>query len=430
MELLDPESPHGGAADGQPRDRDGAERPRRADERGGRERRAVAPRECLGLTAHRCTTRRSATEARARTLGSPRSCVLGTAGDRTLAAMRRPTTLAHVAVGLLVTVLLTLGLAACGGGSSSRTSTGASATTSTAPGTRAVSGPLVGVMFDGPALGTSVNLGQQLDQAVSSGVESVRLVVDWSRLQPSANGPIQFAELDRIVADAAARGLTLLPVVERTPSWDAAVPGNGGSPPRALPPFAAFLSALVHRYGSGGSFWQSHPNLPRVPIRMWQIWNEPHFTTYWSQQPFAHRLREAARRRPHRDQGRRPGRQGRARRPRRLLVAVPRADLPRPRRPPAVRHRRAAPIHGGAERRDHDHAARAGGDEPVRRQRQTDPRDRDHVALVGGQGPAAVRRLDDRGRAGGPARGGRPAADGEPGEARTDGLLLVHVDGR
>ena len=201
--------------------------------------------------------------------------------------MRRPTTLAHVAVGLLVTVLLTLGLAACGGGSSSRTSTGASATTSTAPGTRAVSGPLVGVMFDGPALGTSVNLGQQLDQAVSSGVESVRLVVDWSRLQPSANGPIQFAELDRIVANAAARGLTLLPVVERTPSWDAAVPGNGGSPPRALPPFAAFLSALVHRYGSGGSFWQSHPNLPRVPIRMWQIWNEPHFTTYWSQQPFA-----------------------------------------------------------------------------------------------------------------------------------------------
>ncbi len=201
--------------------------------------------------------------------------------------MRRPTTHAHVAVGLLVTVLLTLGLAACGGGSSSRTSTGASATTSTAPGTRAVSGPLVGVMFDGPALGTSVNLGQQLDQAVSSGVESVRLVVDWSRLQPSANGPIQFAELDRIVANAAARGLTLLPVVERTPSWDAAVPGNGGSPPRALPPFAAFLSALVHRYGSGGSFWQSHPNLPRVPIRMWQIWNEPHFTTYWSQQPFA-----------------------------------------------------------------------------------------------------------------------------------------------
>ena len=140
--------------------------------------------------------------------------------------MRRPTTHAHVAVGLLVTVLLTLGLAACGGGSSSRTSTGASATTSTAPGTRAVSGPLVGVMFDGPALGTSVNLGQQLDQAVSSGVESVRLVVDWSRLQPSADGPIRFAELDRIVANAAARGLTLLPVVEWTPSWDAAIPGN------------------------------------------------------------------------------------------------------------------------------------------------------------------------------------------------------------
>jgi hypothetical protein len=205
--------------------------------------------------------------------------------------MRRPTTLAHVAVGLL----LTLGLATCGGGggrtsTSSHSNTGSASTstsTSTAAGTRAVSGLLIGVMFDGPALGASVNLGQQLDQAVSSGVESVRLVVDWSRLQPSPNGAIQYADLDRIVAATSARGLTLLPVVERTPTWDALSPGTPGSPPRAAAPLATFLTALVKRYGPAGSFWQTHPSVPRVPIRMWQIWNEPHFTSYWSVQPFA-----------------------------------------------------------------------------------------------------------------------------------------------
>ena len=204
--------------------------------------------------------------------------------------MRRPTTHVQVAVGLLLTALLTVGLAACGGGgggsTSNHSSTG-SATTTAAAGTRAVSGPLVGAMFDGPALGTAVNLGQQLDQAVSSGVESVRLVVDWSRLQTSAGAPIQFGGLDTVVAAAAARGLSVLPVVERTPAWDALSPGTAGSPPRASVPFAAFVTALVKRYGPTGTFWQAHPNVLRVPIRMWQIWNEPHFTSYWSHQPFA-----------------------------------------------------------------------------------------------------------------------------------------------
>jgi hypothetical protein len=204
--------------------------------------------------------------------------------------MRRPTTHDTAAVGLLLVALLALGLAACGGGGGARSSSQSSsdsATTSSAAGTRPVSGPLVGVMFDGPALSGTINLGRQLDQAVASGAESIRLVVDWSRVQPTADGPVSFADLDRVVAAAAARGLTLLPVVERTPRWDALRPGNAGSPPRDPAPFAALLAALVKRYGPSGSFWDAHPGTPRVPIRMWQIWNEPHFTSYWSEQPFA-----------------------------------------------------------------------------------------------------------------------------------------------
>jgi hypothetical protein len=199
--------------------------------------------------------------------------------------MRRPTTHLQAAVGLVLAALLILGLAACGGGGSTSATT-SHASTSAPAGTRPVSGPLIGAMFDGPVLAGNVSLAGQAALAVSSGAESIRTVVDWSRLQPSKGGPIQYGDLDRLVATTAGRGLTLLPVVERTPRWDAAVPGNAGSPPRALPPFAAFLTALVKRYGPEGSFWAAHPSLPRVPIRMWQIWNEPHFTSYWSVQPF------------------------------------------------------------------------------------------------------------------------------------------------
>jgi hypothetical protein len=207
-----------------------------------------------------------------------------------LAAMRR-LTLLPVAIGLLV-------LAAAAGGC------GSSGSKHVVSAQRDVSGPLVGVMFDGPVFAADVNLDRQLDAAVASGVESLRVAVDWSSVQPfrtlsavpgafrsqydDVGGvPTRFAELDRVVGAAGARGLSLLPVVEYTPRWDAQRPGNRASPPRSAAPYAAFLTALVHRYGPQGTFWAAHPRTPRVPIRMWQIWNEPNFTSYWSQQPFA-----------------------------------------------------------------------------------------------------------------------------------------------
>jgi hypothetical protein len=172
------------------------------------------------------------------------------------------------------------------------------------PPPRRVSGPLIGVMIDGPALRAGVSLPAELARVVADGAESLRVSVDWSQTQPYrtaarvpvaqrsqfqdvAGVPTRFSGLDRVVSAAAARGLTLLPVVEYTPSWDAVTPGNRASPPRAAAPFAAFLTALVNRYGPRGSFWSTHRGVPRVPIRMWQIWNEPNFTSYWSQQPFA-----------------------------------------------------------------------------------------------------------------------------------------------
>jgi hypothetical protein len=47
------------------------------------------------------------------------------------------------------------------------------------------------------------------------------------------------------------------------------------------------MAALVRRYGPAGSFWAERPELPRTPVRAWQVWNEPNLTRYWSQQPFA-----------------------------------------------------------------------------------------------------------------------------------------------
>ena len=100
---------------------------------------------------------------------------------------------------------------------------------------------------------------------------------------------ISFDATDQVVAQAASHGLSVLPVVLYAPAWDAAPRTDATS--LAVPaddrPYADYVRALVLRYGPGGSYWLAHPGVRRLPIRMWQIWNEPNFTFFWPTRPFA-----------------------------------------------------------------------------------------------------------------------------------------------
>jgi hypothetical protein len=64
------------------------------------------------------------------------------------------------------------------------------------------------------------------------------------------------------------------PTVIQAPEWAALYPGVEWSPPVPAP-YAAYSAALVRRYGPHGTFWTHHRHLKRLPIREWQIWNEP-----------------------------------------------------------------------------------------------------------------------------------------------------------
>jgi hypothetical protein len=114
-----------------------------------------------------------------------------------------------------------------------------------------------------------------------SGVESVRTVFSWAAAQPYAGQAPGFARTDPVVALAAAHRVSLLPVVIYTPTWARDHPEFASSGPRLTSDYAAYLTALVGRYGPNGTFWDENPSLPKVPIRTWQIWNEPHFEDYW-----------------------------------------------------------------------------------------------------------------------------------------------------
>ena len=114
-----------------------------------------------------------------------------------------------------------------------------------------------------------------------SGVESVRTVFNWALAQPEP-GVTDFTYTDRLVGLAASHGIDLVPVVRTTPAWakrDPVVRGLAAAEPVRLRRVPA---ALIGRYGPKGSYWVEHPELPKLPVRVWQVWNEPHLNLWWN----------------------------------------------------------------------------------------------------------------------------------------------------
>jgi hypothetical protein len=148
-------------------------------------------------------------------------------------------------------------------------------------GKRRVPRGFFGAMWDGSVVNASDGVQDEQWALMSrTGVESVRAVFSWEDAQPTAGSPISFSRTDQVVTLALEHGMRLLPVVLATPRWAAAYP-HSFSPPRDAGDYGDYLQALVLRYGPEGDFWTEHPLLPKRPIRVFQIWNEPHLSYRW-----------------------------------------------------------------------------------------------------------------------------------------------------
>lgn len=125
-----------------------------------------------------------------------------------------------------------------------------------------------------------------------AGIESVRLPLNWAGLVPNAEERFdpEWAPFDEQVALAAEQGLRAFPFVWGTPSWVS--PRLGAEPvstARQRQEWLRFLRGAELRYGPGGRFWRENPELPRLPVRQWEIWNEENIVTF-SKEPEADRF--------------------------------------------------------------------------------------------------------------------------------------------
>jgi polysaccharide biosynthesis protein PslG len=149
------------------------------------------------------------------------------------------------------------------------------------------------IFFGSKADGTlddAAAFGQEAPLMVEAGIRTVRLPVRWWIAQPE-RGRLQLATLDAQVAVAAQNGLEVLVLLEQTPRWAAADRSTLFSTPRDPRDFSAFLRLLIARYGPQGTLWAERPEVPKRPVRAWQIYNEPNLSRYWSARPYARTYR-------------------------------------------------------------------------------------------------------------------------------------------
>ncbi len=120
------------------------------------------------------------------------------------------------------------------------------------------------------------------------GTGALRTGFLWSQLEPRP-GEVDLTLYDGFMARAARAGMSVLPLLFDPPAHRSSRPVVGGArgtyPPASNREFAFIAYALVKRYGPNGQFWREHPELPYIPIRAWQVWNEPNLPQYWPAGP-------------------------------------------------------------------------------------------------------------------------------------------------
>jgi hypothetical protein len=171
---------------------------------------------------------------------------------------------------VLTVVFCAAAIAGCGGGGGGDESGGPHS-----------NDPFYGVISAEPLPGAA-----QLTALAKGGVGTLRINLAWGSVQPGPDAPYDWSHYDPVVGGAAENGIHVLATVYSTPSWAASTPEI---PPlgSSLAGFEDFVRAAIDRYGSGGTFWEEHPEVPKLPITIWQLWNEPNSPLFWKPKPDA-----------------------------------------------------------------------------------------------------------------------------------------------
>jgi Bacterial Ig domain len=129
--------------------------------------------------------------------------------------------------------------------------------------------------------GATINeIGPTIKRLRDAGVQYSREDWEWNTVEESP-GEYDWSTYDKLVRHSAEQGLQLVAIPDSPPDW---ATGGSGNPPtsgRALEAYIEFVRRSIERYGSNGTFFAENPDVPKVPVTMWNIWNEPYMPVFW-----------------------------------------------------------------------------------------------------------------------------------------------------
>jgi hypothetical protein len=96
---------------------------------------------------------------------------------------------------------------------------------------------------------------------------------------------IQGTDMDGVVRWLAESRMRLYPTLGLPcPSGTANCTAQTQIPPAtAASEMAQYITAFAQRYGAQGTFWSANPDLPYLPVKSFEIGNEPNIRVYWVQ---------------------------------------------------------------------------------------------------------------------------------------------------
>jgi len=118
------------------------------------------------------------------------------------------------------------------------------------------------------------DMSPRFDQVVSqTGAKWMRQDFFWSMIEPQ-KGVFDWSYYDQFVQQAAQHNVHLLPLLFDAPTWSGPAYDSIPADPSD---YAAYVAAVVGRYGPHGSFWTSHPSIASYAIQTFELWNEPYY---------------------------------------------------------------------------------------------------------------------------------------------------------
>jgi hypothetical protein len=137
-------------------------------------------------------------------------------------------------------------------------------------------------------VGTYLPGQSDFNRIATAGAGTFRLQID-SRFIAPRPGARDFYTTDIIVAEAAESGVTLLPDLLGAPRWMSRHGRLPISTAAQRSAWSALLTDYARRWGTNGTLWSEHPEIPRRPVTTWELWNEPNLGASVGGKPSARR---------------------------------------------------------------------------------------------------------------------------------------------